>query len=321
MVTAAQVALRAQRGELGPWRAVQVFCFAAATGCSFLLWKNTDTLHIISSTKIANSQEPDVISTSMLCVFRCVFSTISLLLVYCLVMGEPFVMSLLTFPNSKIKGCVEIKLSGLSRLTTFSAWSWMLMTLYLLGVTTCSVLALAGTSQEDSLLLQLFCTLLWILYGISLTSSLLVTVIVTFVLVPESLKTRSPAILNWKSLVIHNCNVFFMATELLFNDLPLNFNHFPFAILYCLSYAVFSWWWLRRTGMIYYPFLDPSIPSFKSLFIHIALLATFFCMFVISYVISSCTSKFDLIFRAIMVYGGCVYITYTPIHPWYKGWF
>jgi len=318
MVTTSEVALSARKGELGPSREIQFFVFAAVTFCFFLICKNTETVDNISLRKIVNSGEPDVISKSMLAVVRSIFATFSLFMVYCVVKEEPLVLTLSTFPDSRIKGNVEMILSGPVRFATFTQWSWMLMTVYLSGVTISSVLVLSGTVQEEGPILRWVSSLLWIMYGISVISSLLVTVIVTFVLVPEALKTNAPGIFRLMALVVHNCNVLFMATELLLNDLPLDLKHIPYVVLYGTSYIVFSWWWLRRTGMIYYSFMDPSIPMMKSLFIHIALLVTFFCVFLIMYVISSYTKEFGLVFRAIVVYGGCVYITYTPIHPWYK---
>ena len=51
-----------------------------------------------------------------------------------------------------------------------------------------------------------------------------------------------------------------MATELLLNNVPIVWNHFPFAMLFALYYGVFSWGWLWFKGVVYYPFADPTLP-------------------------------------------------------------
>ncbi len=55
--------------------------------------------------------------------------------------------------------------------------------------------------------------------------------------------------------LMHNANLAFAASELLFNNLPVLPLHFIFGALFGVQYVLLSWWWVRRTGIVYYPFL------------------------------------------------------------------
>jgi hypothetical protein len=40
-----------------------------------------------------------------------------------------------------------------------------------------------------------------------------------------------------------------------------------------IRYVLLSWWWVRRTGIVYYPFLDPTLPDKQAVAFHVALLS------------------------------------------------
>ena len=83
-----------------------------------------------------------------------------------------------------------------------------------------------------------------IFYELSLAFALLVTVIVTFVLIPGGLKKRYNMSLFFtlRVLIIHNANLLFMVIELVNSKIKFNLTHFPFAIIFGLCYVIFSWY-------------------------------------------------------------------------------
>ena len=63
--------------------------------------------------------------------------------------------------------------------------------------------------------------------------------------------------------------------------MPILTPHFVFAGLFGIQYLLMSWWWLKRTGIVYYAFLDPTLPPRKAISLHAVLifaLASFFAL-------------------------------------------
>jgi hypothetical protein len=88
--------------------------------------------------------------------------------------------------------------------------------------------------------------------------SFLVTVVVTYVLIPGAQKEGlSPEIyFSVPVLMLHNANNTMMATELLLSNMKFSFWHFPFCILFGVCYVLFQWYWVEKVGAFYYFFLD-----------------------------------------------------------------
>ena len=117
----------------------------------------------------------------------------------------------------------------------------------------------------------------------SATTAILVTSVVTFVLIPARIKRGDrqglARMLGWRPQCMHNLNLIFVVSEMLFASLPVVASHFVFPALFGIQYVLISWWWLQRTGVAYYPFLDPTLPPAKAVGIHAVLflvLALFF---------------------------------------------
>lgn len=88
--------------------------------------------------------------------------------------------------------------------------------------------------------------------------SFLVSIIVTYVLIPDSKKRGDAVNILFKpvALLTHNANVVFMVFELLTNRLQFNAWHFIFAVSFGLVYVVFSWFLYSQIKVFYYFFLD-----------------------------------------------------------------
>jgi hypothetical protein len=147
-----------------------------------------------------------------------------------------------------------VKLHGLERLSTFTVWSWTLIGIYFALTSYCGIMSLIGKENNIPLILL---QLSWIIYELSFPISFLVTIIVSFVLIPPAIArgTHQP-LFSTPSLLMHNANVVMMTLENLLNIIPYSYSHAVFGVLYGLLYAVFAWGWYHHKGVFYYFFLD-----------------------------------------------------------------
>ena len=79
--------------------------------------------------------------------------------------------------------------------------------------------------------------------------------------------------LNWRPVLMHNANVALMVADLLLGRLPVCASHLPLPLMWGAAYVLFAWGWHARTGVYYYPFLDHTLPWYKAVPMHVALLA------------------------------------------------
>jgi hypothetical protein len=117
----------------------------------------------------------------------------------------------------------------------------------------------------------------WGLMQVASSSAVLVTVVVTFVLLPlrEKLegKGSNDFMLHARPLLMHNGNVVLMATELLLGRHTIETRHVGLAVLWGALYVIFAWGWQHRTGIYYYPFLDHTLHPAKAVGCHLGLVA------------------------------------------------
>jgi hypothetical protein len=162
-----------------------------------------------------------------------------------------------------------IMLKGKSRCATFTVWNWYLIGIYFLLT---SLVSSFVTSPPIWLLRTI-----WILYEIAFGCAILVTVVVTFILLPARAKFAKEEgefdfMLKLRPVLMHNANVFLMSTELIVNNLPVKLNHVPFTALWGCMYCVFAWIWQARTGVYFYPFLDHTLRWWKAMVFHVGLI-------------------------------------------------
>lgn len=159
-----------------------------------------------------------------------------------------------------------VKLIYLERLTAFTVWSWILQGFYFTLASYCSIEAGLKDVYGSTALppMPIFLQrLTWVLFEISFPVAFLVSLVVTFVLIPGAKKNKMPLDLFFSvfSLMMHNCNIWYMAFEFIANQLPFVGWHVCFLLFYALSYAVFSWFWHYYKGIYYYFFLDYERPG------------------------------------------------------------
>ena len=148
-------------------------------------------------------------------------------------------------------------------------------------------------------------------------TSLLVTCCVTFVLLPTRLRRGdvegARRMLGVRPQLMHNANLAFAASELLYNNLPVLPTHFVFGALFGLQYVLLSWWWVRRTGIVYYPFLDPTLPAKRAVGFHLALLSVIATFFLGASLVDRAASFLPFALRAPLLYAGAASLMHTSL--------
>lgn len=175
----------------------------------------------------------------------------------CYVIFEPEGLRLKIEVRGKVK---NVYLRNHRRFTTFTMWCWSLLGWYMLLASLCSFAALPGSNlQLPHQLLELTP----ILFEVAFAMSYLVTVVVSFVLIPGQIKKGLPnsAFFSPVSLLAHNFNVLAMMVEVCLSRMTVQIRHLPYVILFGLAYICFSWIWFELTGIFYYFFLDYEHPN------------------------------------------------------------
>ena len=95
------------------------------------------------------------------------------------------------------------------------------------------------------------------------------------------------------------------------NRMPLLVRHVVFASLFGLQYVALSWWWLRRTGIVYYPFLDPTLPPARSIPMHAALLLVLAAAFALGAAVDRAAAFLPFAVRAPLLYAAAASLMWT----------
>lgn len=191
----------------------------------------------------------------------------------------------------------KVIIQGPERFATFTLWCWTIQIIYFFFATLTSIDFLFKSSFMSQLLLRAT----WVLYELCFSTAYLVTVVVTFVLIPGGKAKGIPVDVFFKTaaLCIHNLNVIFILTETLLNKLEFEWSHFPFIILFGCAYVMFSWFWIYTKGYVFYFFLDYTRKD--ALLWHIGLLCALSLFFVLGCYISSLKDSHDPIIVAMII--------------------
>ena len=209
--------------------------------CRFLLSSNgngtDDVNYSLYQYQLGSSKHPFV-STESLFYIRLVFTLIAWSTsLFVLMTRTPLVITVLVRGQKVQRSTVHFE-----RFTTFTIWSWCVICIYLTLATLNSYTVWKyhdDSNSEESAIAHyhLHPTILLIshvLYQISFSLAYLITIIVTFVLIPGAKMKNIPYsnFYTWVALVMHNFNVFIMMTELILNNIMFNMNHIPYMIIY-----------------------------------------------------------------------------------------
>jgi hypothetical protein len=155
---------------------------------------------------------------------------------------------------------IKVRIWGAGRFATFTVWCWTLQGVYFALTCYCFFcLPATGGIEASNDDFSLLAAVALVLFETNLATSILVTVVVTFVLFPHAMKSSVDTNYNLlcrpAALMMHNANLIFMVGELLVTGLPVYLSHFAFAVLLGCAYVVFAWVWYARVGMFFYFFL------------------------------------------------------------------
>jgi hypothetical protein len=149
----------------------------------------------------------------------------------------------------------RLVLIGWRRWSTFTVWCFTVLTAHFWLAVLAKICAAAAVAPAA---LNILLRLSRATFEVSYPLSILVTVVVTFVLFPQGLKRGFDVqrMFRFRPQVMHNANVVMMQVELVSAPWTVQPSHVAFVTFFCSCYAVFSWFWFRRTGVFYYFFLD-----------------------------------------------------------------
>lgn len=158
------------------------------------------------------------------------------------------------------------RLFGLERFTMFTVWCWTLEGIYFALAAYCSLSISTGFSLNNLLGFDIDSKILpvcWVLSEITFALAYLVTVVVTFVLLPGVKRQGLPTntFFTVVALLMHNANVAFLTADILLSTIVFNLWHLFFAVLFGCAYVLFQWVWYHRLGAFYYFFLDYERPG------------------------------------------------------------
>lgn len=278
---------------------------------------------LVTRATIAASGEAHVVPPSLLLAIRSLFALAIFATLFariCTRHRELLVPPL--HPRSELQPC-EFRMGGPAALSTFTVQSWTLQGVYFAGAALCSAAEYGGVSSEgvspegetNAAAWHIFARVLWICYELSFSNALLVTSAVTFYLIPAVLKSGQvpQMFFGWSQQLMHNANLAFIALELLFNRLPFVGAHFAFVVLWGVYYAFFSWYWLRRTGVCYYPFADPTLPPHISCSLYMGVLAVLSGAFAVGNGVTTLATAAPIPLRLLLVAFGAWNLMWTPL--------
>ncbi len=182
-----------------------------------------------------------------------------------------------------------ITILGLERLTTFTSWSFMLLIAVFAGAATSAWLAYFGQTPPTQL-----SSLTTLLFPVAYACALLVTIVVSFVLIPGSRKHSFPNS-DWfsaREIAMHDLNVVVLAFELIIGGIAIDSRALPLAVLFGLSYVLFAAAYERHKGIFHYDFLDPR-PAAAPLW-HLGLLLAILTLFGVVAAVDAALSRWPL---------------------------
>ena len=250
----------------------------------------------------------DIVPTEVLLTFR----LMTLTTVYAslgrrlLETSGSYVEEMPRFPGSHLRPmCITI--GGHATFTTFTVLSWLLQGVYLTAAATCSAAELTGYASAP--LSRWLPRTAQILFEASVPSSMLVSTVITFVIIPAQLQRGVTPYLFFATnqQLMHCANLYVSLTELVFNRIPILPADVGYALLVGLLYLPLMWWFARRTHIVWYSFLDPTIPPRASLPNHISIFCCIACYYAVAHALrpllwSSAAVSVPLPLRIALIY-------------------
>ena len=223
---------------------------------SFSLFYYIGTSGILEAThtqsQVAGSE---YIPNILLALFRTAAAVLAIFTVVSICTDEEGSVSLPVFYDSR--QYAEVVRLGAHRLVPFTVWSFIVFGLYFtIAAASSWVLVLGGKVPSWALASAP------ITFATACGTALLVTVVVTFYLIPNNAAKGYDVskYFGWHEVTMHNGNVIILGTELVLGGLDITFGMVAFPVLFGLVYVGFANVYAVFGGGIYlYDFLDPRL--------------------------------------------------------------
>ena len=263
-----------------------------------------------SDNSISSISSSEKISTPGIGLFRAIISLVCFSTIASIILDPKGMTYNLLDYETKIYG--PKKISGTTRMSAFTMWSFTLMGAYF------AVSSYSSWSVHYGWELGEWAV--WLvpaLFSSAIASAFLVTVTVTYMLIPEANK-RGDNITHyfkWDSQLMHNGNVIFILIEMGVSDISLSLWHIPYPVIFCCAYVLFSAFNARRSGIYFYDFIDPRLNG--SHIIHMVLLGVMSIHYILAFAIQSLAEiNFTAFVLSLVVTG---YLATTFSNPSEKG--
>ena len=182
-----------------------------------------------------------------------------------------FIAEVARFPSSRLRP-TSVVMGGPIVLLTFTVQCWTLQGLYFTGAAVVSASQLALLPAIDASLPSLprVCQ---VLFEVAFACALLTSCVVTFFLIPGNLKRGQTPLLFFRNhqQLMHCANLYLMLNELLFNAIPIVPADFWYVLLFALFYLALAWTFCQISSIVYYPFIDPTLPPKLAIPIYLGL--------------------------------------------------
>ena len=218
------------------------------------------------------------LSTPGIAVFRAIVSLVCFSTIASIILDPKGMTYNLLDYETKLYGPKWI--TGTTRMSAFTMWSFTLMGAYF------AVSSYSSWSVHYGWELGEWAV--WLvpaLFSSTIASAFLVTITVTYMLIPEA-NERGDNIAHyfkWDSQLMHNGNVIFILIEMAVSDISLSLWYAPYPVIFGCIYVLFSAFNARRSGIYFYDFIDPRLNG--SHINHMVLLGVMTMHFILAFTI------------------------------------
>ena len=257
---------RGRQFETAALTIVMLFALLYYIGASGILEATPLQSHVAGSKYV-----PDI----LLALFRTAAAVLAIFTVVSICIDEDGGLSLPLFYDSRQRR--EVVMMGAHRLVPFTVWSFIAFGLYFIIAAASSwVLVLGGEVPRWALASAP------IAFATACGAALLVTVVVTFYLIPRNSAKGFDVskYFEWYELVMHNGNVIILGMELVLGGIDITLGMVAFPLLFGIVYIGFANAYAVFGGGIYmYDFLDPRLRGGPIIHLTLLLLISgFYCV-------------------------------------------
>jgi hypothetical protein len=252
---------------------------ALITFMSFSLFYYIGTSGILEAThtqsQIAGSE---YIPNILLALFRTAAAVLAIFTVVSICIDEEGSVSLPIFYDSRQHA--EVIRLGVHRLVPFTVWSFIVFGLYFtIAAASSWVLVLGGEVPDWALASAPLA------FATACGTALLVTVVVTFYLIPSNAAKGYDVskYFEWHEILMHNGNVIILGMELVLGGIGITLGMVAFPVIFAIVYIGFANAYAMFGGGIYlYDFLDPRLKGGPVIhFILLLIISGFYCVVIV----------------------------------------